>query len=94
MKIYYMMGFATTYVVSFLIFYYTYKILHIEKLISNKTSIRISIFLISTLLNGMAFYIIDSLNIIKMYQMLIKGLTFGQIIAFIIFIMPRSKQQS
>jgi multisubunit Na+/H+ antiporter MnhE subunit len=94
MKIYYLLGFITTYVVSYLIFYYLYKKLNIEKLISCKISIRISLLLISTLLGGGIFYIIDDFGIIKIYQMLIKGLTFGAIVSFMVLIAPRNRQKS
>lgn len=93
MKLYYLAGFATTYIVSYLIFHYIYKTLNIEKLISQKTSIRISLFIIAALIGGGIFSIIDSLNIAKGCQMLIKGLFFGSIVAFIISILPRNKHQ-
>lgn len=92
MKIYYLLGFITTYVLSYLIFYYLYKKLNIEKLISCKISIRISLLLIFTLLGGGIFYIIDGFGIVKIYQMLIKGLAFGAIVSFMILIAPRNRQ--
>lgn len=93
MKIYYVLGFST-YVVSYIIFYFLYGKLGIEKLINGKTSRRISLFFIAILFGSVGSLITDSITTTKGYRILINGLFVGPSTALIVFVLPVNNSKS
>lgn len=76
------------YVVSYLIFYFLYKQLDMEKLIHHKTGRIVICILIGLLVYLGGLSITDSFNATKTYHSLFTGLFLGPTIACIPFIMP------
>ncbi len=74
------------YVASYLISYFLYEKLGVEKLISRKTSTIISLFLIAVLVCIIGSSIIDSFSTTRGYQLLFKSLLSGTTTALIAFI--------
>ena len=89
MKSYYILGGFAAYIISYLILFSIYKKFNLEKLISGKTRIRISLFLIAILYGSVASFITDSLNITRDFRYLINGFfVIGPTTALIVFALP------
>ena len=76
------------FVVSYLIFYFLYKKLDIEKLINHRIGRIVSSLLIGLLLYIIGLSVTDSLNTTKIYHSLFMGLFMGPSVGVIPFIMP------
>lgn len=87
MKIYYVLGIAT-YVAVYMIFYFIYTKLDLEKFLIGKTSRRIALFMIAIIFGIGGYSITDNLNIAKEYQLLVNSLFVGPLSALIVFILP------
>ena len=70
---------------SSVIFYFIYKKVNIEKLISNKNSRKIGAIIITFILYAVGLEIIDSFNTTKVYHDLFMGLFLGPFISIMAF---------
>ena len=80
--------------VSYLIVGFLWEKLGIEKLINRKKSIRISLFLITVLLNFVGTSIIENFITTREYQFLLKSFLAGATLYLIVFILPVNNKKT
>lgn len=91
---YILAGFAA-YIISYLMLFFLYQRLDLEKLISRRTSIRIALFLIAIMYGIVSFSIINSLTIIGEYRFIISGFfVTGPVTALVVFVLPVNRNKT
>jgi fucose permease len=85
---YYLLGIGA-YLISFLIWFNICLKLDVEKFINSKMSKRIGMILASFILSIVGILIIDSLNIAKEYQLIVKGFfVYGPTTSLLVWALP------